>query len=241
MGNIKMPQTNQRKLSLNTVSFPFKSDVFKATKYLDLHQIPFQIMESGEGYWLNVSWKCGITAPLTYQELRQLPDYKSIKSKETSMSKTKTETTKAVAKITVDPRVRMKEIRSDVAFAIKNGIRVDQMTYPDEDNYRVIIALQDQLDRANKAHAKATKHIASMVDYNNIKSMMYVTTINDANMRVQRMQEELSATSAQNNLLHEQCVDANSDAYELQQILTDTEERLEAALLTVRTLLEERS
>ena len=30
------------------------------------------IKKNDNGYWLNVSWKCGITAPLTIQETDQL-------------------------------------------------------------------------------------------------------------------------------------------------------------------------
>lgn len=29
------------------------------------------VMKDGGGYWLNVSWKCGILAPLTIQETIQ--------------------------------------------------------------------------------------------------------------------------------------------------------------------------
>lgn len=54
----------------------FAKDCFEATQYLTSYQLPFRIIESGEGYWINVSWECGITAPLTFQELEQLPNYK---------------------------------------------------------------------------------------------------------------------------------------------------------------------
>jgi len=29
------------------------------------------VKKDGDGYWLNVSWNCGITAPLTIQETYQ--------------------------------------------------------------------------------------------------------------------------------------------------------------------------
>lgn len=75
MENTKMQPINHRTLSLNTVRFLFKQETVQATKYLNQHNIFFRILKSGEGYWLNVEWKCGITAPLTYQELSQLPEY----------------------------------------------------------------------------------------------------------------------------------------------------------------------
>ena len=68
-------KTDRSRLALNTVRWLIKADTVEATKYLVYHRIPFQIMTSGEGYWVNISWKNGITAPLSYQELGQLPEY----------------------------------------------------------------------------------------------------------------------------------------------------------------------
>lgn len=75
MENTRIKKIGQSRLALNVVKFLFKQDTTIATKYLLLHRIPFRIMKSGEGYWLNVSWKCGLIAALTRQELDQLPDY----------------------------------------------------------------------------------------------------------------------------------------------------------------------
>jgi hypothetical protein len=76
MVNTRTHKTNlKQQLAANTVAFLFPQDTVAATKYLMLHRIPYQIMMSGEGYWINVFWKNGITAPLTCQELTQLPDY----------------------------------------------------------------------------------------------------------------------------------------------------------------------
>lgn len=75
MGNTKTKKTDQSKLAHNTVRWLNITDIHEAAKYLVLHEIPFQVKKSGEGFWVNVSWKNGITAPLTYQELDQLPDY----------------------------------------------------------------------------------------------------------------------------------------------------------------------
>lgn len=75
MVNIKDKPTGPWPLNLNTARWLFPGDTYSATKYLSLHKIPFRIILSGEGYWVNVFWKNGINAPLTYQEIEQLPYY----------------------------------------------------------------------------------------------------------------------------------------------------------------------
>jgi len=75
MENTRTKKTDQLKPAHNTVTWLFPRDTVEASRYLVYHEIPFQIMRSGEGYWVNVSWKNGITAPLSYQELDQLPEY----------------------------------------------------------------------------------------------------------------------------------------------------------------------
>lgn len=68
-----------RQLSHNTLRYLFLSDTVEATRWLYLYQIPFRIMKSGEGYWVNVTWPNGITGPLSYQELAQLPDFQTLR------------------------------------------------------------------------------------------------------------------------------------------------------------------
>jgi hypothetical protein len=75
MVNIKTNKIDPSLLNLNTVRWYVRSETVEATKFLNQHRIPFQIMKSGEGYWVNVFWKNGIVAPLSYQELTQLPEY----------------------------------------------------------------------------------------------------------------------------------------------------------------------
>jgi len=70
---------NPRQLSHNTLRFLFLSDTVEATRWLYLYQIPFRIMKSGEGYWVNVTWPNGITGPLSYQELAQLPNFQTLR------------------------------------------------------------------------------------------------------------------------------------------------------------------
>lgn len=43
-------KTDQSKLAHNTVRWLFESDTVEATKYLVYHEIPFQIIPSGEDH-----------------------------------------------------------------------------------------------------------------------------------------------------------------------------------------------
>ena len=78
MESTRTKKTDRSTLALNTVRWLFESDTVEATKYLVYHRIPFQMIKSGEGYWLNISWKNGIIAPLSFQELSQLSDLQTI-------------------------------------------------------------------------------------------------------------------------------------------------------------------
>jgi len=56
---------------------------------------------------------------------------------------------------------RMKEVRTMVARAHKQGKRVDQMGFEGTDIPRAMIALQDLLAKSEDRHRRATQHIAS--------------------------------------------------------------------------------
>ena len=55
---------------------------------------------------------------------------------------------------------RMKEVRTMVARAHKQGKRIDQMGFEGTDIPRAMIALQDLLTKTQERHRKATQHIA---------------------------------------------------------------------------------
>jgi len=55
---------------------------------------------------------------------------------------------------------RMKEVRTMVARAHKQGKRIDQMGFEGTDIPRAMIALQDLLAKSKERHRKATQHIA---------------------------------------------------------------------------------
>lgn len=81
MENTKTKKQDHRALALNTLRFLLRSETVQATKYLDHYRIPYRTIPSDEGYWINVTWPNGITAPLTTREMEQLPDYEIHKPK----------------------------------------------------------------------------------------------------------------------------------------------------------------
>ena len=62
--------------------------------------------------------------------------------------------------VTTDPRVRMKEIRSFVAHAVKMNQRLDLVDVDHDDRNRIIIALQDALDDSQQRHKRATTMVS---------------------------------------------------------------------------------
>jgi hypothetical protein len=57
---------------LNRENFLFQSDVERIRPLLvPTYAITASVKKDAGGYWLNVQWKCGVTAPLTIQELDQ--------------------------------------------------------------------------------------------------------------------------------------------------------------------------
>ena len=79
MGNTKTKKQDQSALAHSTVRYLHKADTTESTSWLCHHKIPFQIMKSDEGYWVNVKWPNGITGPLSHQELSQLPQFQSLR------------------------------------------------------------------------------------------------------------------------------------------------------------------
>lgn len=69
--------------------------------------------------------------------------------------------TKSMTVVDVNPRVRMKEVRRQVAAAHKQGKRIDLMGFTGDDIARSQIALQDLLSKEQEKHARARDHIVS--------------------------------------------------------------------------------
>lgn len=79
MANTKTKNLPLLVLAPNVVRYLFKKDTIESTKLLCHYHIPHQIHSSDEGYWVNVFWPNGITSPLTYRELEQLPDFQNLR------------------------------------------------------------------------------------------------------------------------------------------------------------------
>jgi len=76
---------------------------------------------------------------------------------------TKTSTVTSMVPIEESPsfkRQRMKEVRTMVARAHKQGKRIDQMGFEGTDIPRAMIALQDLLSKTQERHRKASQHIS---------------------------------------------------------------------------------
>ena len=107
---------------------------------------------------------------------------------------------------TVDPRVRMKEIRAMVSNHLKGKAVSEDLGFlahlgdlPDNmaDARRVIIAVQDEVEKARERHRKATAHITELVHLLDLMTEFHdelhaVIEYNEDQIRdlVQRVKEE---------------------------------------------------
>jgi len=152
------------------------------------------------------------------------------------MPKTKTKPNELTL-VGVDPRVRMKEVRSMVAYAHGQNHRIDLIDFSGDDIARSQIALQDLLTDEQARHKRARGHIVEHKEIiKSLSMMMHLFGTHSTNRllrdqeKLGNMAQELRATSAQNALLHQQ-QDALLD--ENAQLSVD----LKAAVNTVRIAL----
>lgn len=153
------------------------------------------------------------------------------------MSKTKTKSHELTL-AGVDPRVRMKEVRSMVALAHKQNVRVDLMEFTGDDVARSQIALQDLLSKEQAKHSAARKHI---IDRNEaISSIAEMTTflahqslISKAKTSqvIQKLEEETKALS------QERCRMVTL-LQQRDEELEDAMVKLAAAMQTIKTMAE---
>jgi len=154
------------------------------------------------------------------------------------MSKTKTKANEmTLVENNVDPKVRMKEVRTIVAKAMKNGRRIDLLGFKGDDIARSQIALQDLLDRERTRHTKARDHI---IEYQNaFEGMgMLMGVISEDAMR--RMASDSEAKIRMGQRLNQ--MNEHSEALEMQnvELLNQIEQLtadLEAAMNIVRIAL----
>lgn len=146
---------------------------------------------------------------------------------------------KSETKVTdnVNPRVRMKEIRSLIAGAIKDGNRIDKMSFNKADTARVMIALQDANEESIQAHNRATKHVMDTKQKLIFIANLSTMTIEDATAKAAMQQSNIISLSKQCENFSNNLKDANQDVFELQKLLTTTEEQLSSALTTLQTVM----
>lgn len=70
-------------------------------------------------------------------------------------------------------RKRMKEVRSMVAHAVKQNVRVDLMDFEGTDIARSQIALQDLLSKSQERHRQATNHVENSAHMNMMYQLLF--------------------------------------------------------------------
>lgn len=149
------------------------------------------------------------------------------------MSQTKTKTKTELSTVDEDPRVRMREIRSLVAKAVKNDQRLDLMKFNDRDTARVIIALQDQLRDTQTRHRKASNHIAATKKMGGLFALI-MDNATDTLVSNQERTGELSMLLRSERESHMQTASVlNEMAAQNKQLTAD----LESSVNTLRTVL----
>lgn len=150
------------------------------------------------------------------------------------MSKAKT---KEMTIVSVDPRVRMKEIRSLVARAVKDKARIDLMSFNAEDQARVTIALQDLVDRERTRHAKAREHIISQKEFLESTTNFYSFLMDHASARSLEDAERLGELGKERNRLlnhNENLTNMLTESFEDNRVM---KLELSAALLTLKGVM----
>lgn len=102
-----------------------------------------------------------------------------------------------------DPRVRMREIRSIVANALKKNQRIDLMKFSDCDRTRVIVALQDEVMKARDRHNRATKHICNARQDLDFIMPVVQMTLELQNMALDKMNQKLEVQAQRIEDAHE--------------------------------------
>lgn len=114
---------------------------------------------------------------------------------------------------------RMKEVRTMVARAHKQGKRIDQMGFEGTDIPRAMIALQDLLTKAQERHRKATGHIAFAQNMGEAVSFIMNHTTNDLmeqQIKISQLTMELSIQNEHLQDAHEHNIALHQENLKLQ-------------------------
>lgn len=132
------------------------------------------------------------------------------------MTKTKTSNVTSMVSTEESPsfkRKRMKEVRTMVAHAHKQGKRIDQMGFEGNDIPRAMIALQDLLTKTQERHRKATAHIAFAQNMD--ESVSFI--INHTTNGLMEMQDKLGQIKMKLAIQNEHLQDAHKHNIALRQ------------------------
>lgn len=160
------------------------------------------------------------------------------------MSKTKSKTNQMTL-VDEDPRVRMKQVRAEVAEAVKFNRRVDLMNYSGADVPRAMIALQDLLAKEKQKHAKARGHIMDRNESIEAMSEMLTLISVFATNKIIGDQEQLGQMAEEIRKLLKivddceyKCNQARIGWQNAQDEVDQTNEKLYAAMQTIKTMSE---
>lgn len=118
-------------------------------------------------------------------------------------------------------RRRMKEVRTMVARAVKNGKRVDLMGFEGTDIARSQIALQDLLSKAQERHQKATNHLAAANEMGNVFAAIFTHAAHDMMERQQTI-GELSTALYNERMSHMQTAQQLQEMFSCKRDAEDT-------------------
>lgn len=134
---------------------------------------------------------------------------------------------------TKDPRVRMKEVRAEVRMYVENGTNpwgiphIGHLYETQEDMARAMIALHDMYDARAEKHNKASNHVADLLAVQDILS----NTVTSLNATIAFLD------SAGENL-RQHYDQAMEDVKRLKEDRAIQDRKLEAALITISTIME---
>ncbi|AWY09379.1 hypothetical protein vBRpoPV13_22 [Ruegeria phage vB_RpoP-V13] len=114
---------------------------------------------------------------------------------------------------------RMKEVRTMVARAHKQGKRIDQMGFEGTDIPRAMIALQDLLTKTQERHKKATEHIAFAQNMGEAVSFIMnhqTSTLLEMQMKIGQLSMELSVQNQHLQAAHEHNIALHQENLKLQ-------------------------
>lgn len=129
-------------------------------------------------------------------------------------------------------RRRMKEVRTMVARAVKQGKRVDLMGFEGTDIARSQIALQDLLSKAQERHQKATNHLAAANEMGKVLADIFTHAANDM-MECQQTISELSTALYNERMSHDHTSKMLNQMYSEK---LDVEQDLEAVKRSMKVL-----